>query len=262
MRPRPSLLPFSLLTVSLLLAPSLLVLAQAAPSPPQQTVVHTRDGGTSGRMESIVIPPVAGAPFTLTLVTEWSRPLGNGGSFTLANQRRIARDSRGRIYGERWVLVPKGSKIPSYMDVLQITDPALHTWHNCIIREKICDLYAYAGSTEKVYKPAIGVSGPLPDGNGFHQHEELGASATAGVNTTGYRETTTLNAGVIGNDQPMVTTREFWYAAQLGINLISKVDDPQSGKQVFTVKDLTTSEPDPKLFDLPEGFKIVDHTKE
>ncbi len=238
------------------------MLAQAAPPPPQQTVVHTRDGGTSGRMESIVIPPVAGAPFTLTLVTEWSRPLGNGGSFTLANQRRIARDSRGRIYGERWILVPKGSKIPSYMDVLQITDPALHTWHNCIIREKICDLYAYAGSMEKVYQPAIGVSGPLPDGNGFHQHEELGVSSTAGVNTTGYRETTTLNAGVIGNDQPMVTTREFWYAAQLGINLISKVDDPQSGKQVFTVKDLTTSEPDPKLFDLPEGFKIVDHTKE
>lgn len=85
---------------------------------------------------------------------------------------------------------------------------------------------------------------------------------TNGVDTTGFRETTTINPGVMGNDQPMISTREFWYSAQLGINLISKVDTPQSGKQVFTVKDLTTSEPDPTIFELPEGYKIVDRTKE
>lgn len=60
----------------------------------------------------------------------------------------------------------------------------------------------------------------------------------------------------------MVTTREFWYSAQLGINLISTIDDPQSGKQVFTVKDLTTSEPDPKFFELPEGYKVIDQRKQ
>ena len=57
----------------------------------------------------------------------------------------------------------------------------------------------------------------------------------------------------------MVTMREFWYAAQLGLNLISIVDDPQSGKQVFTVKDLSTSEPDIGYFEVPEGYKVVDH---
>src|SRR5258707_264797 len=83
----------------------------------QQTIVRRPDGGESGRMESVFFPPKAGAPFSLTLATEWSRPLGNGGTFTLANQRRIMRDQAGRIYQERWILVPKGSKVQSHMDI-------------------------------------------------------------------------------------------------------------------------------------------------
>jgi hypothetical protein len=37
-----------------------------------------------------------------------------------------------------------------------------------------------------------------------------------------------------------------------------KRSDPRIGTQTFTATDLILSEPDPKLFDLPEGFKIVD----
>ena len=82
------------------------------------------------------------------------------------------------------------------------------------------------------------------------------------MDTHGYRETVTLNAGVMGNDKPMVTLREFWYSPQLGFNLMSMVDDPQSGKQVFTVKDLSTSEPELSLFEVPEGYRVVDHRDE
>jgi hypothetical protein len=246
-----------LLTLVVSTLPSCLP-AQNQTQPP---VVTMQDGGTSGRMESIFIPPLMGAPFSLMLVTEWSRPLGNGGSFTLTNQRRIVRDGKGRIYQERWVLVPKGSKIESWMDVFQITDPTAHTWYNCGVAEKVCEILPYGLASNMVYKPPVSVTGPLPDGTGFSQHEDLGLSNSNGVDTTGYRETLTLNPGVLGNDQPMVTTREFWFSQQLGFNLISKVDDPRNGKQIFTVKELTTSEPDPKFFVVPEGFKIVDRRK-
>jgi hypothetical protein len=249
--------PVMLLTL-LAVPSSVLAQSEIKPQPP---VIQVADGGTSGRMESIFIPPLANAPFTLTLGTEWSRPLGNGGTFTLANQRHIVRDGKGRIYQERWILVPKGSKIESHMDVFQITDPAQHTWINCGVKEKVCVLMPYTLTTDAVYKPAIGTTGPLPDGSGFHLHEDLGLSNSNGVNTTGYRETITLNPGVLGNDRPMVTTREFWYSAQLGINLISKVDDPQNGNQFFAVTELTTSEPDPRFFEVPEGYKMVDQRK-
>jgi hypothetical protein len=249
--------PVMLLTLVMSAVPSYM-LSQTQPQPP---TILIRDGGTSGRMESIFIPPISGAPFSMTLVTEWSRPLGNGGSFTLTNQRRIVRDGKGRIYQERWLLVPKGSKMESQMDVSQISDPTQHTLYNCFVREKVCEILPYRYTSNMIYKPSTSVTGPLPDGTGFSQHEELGLSNSNGIDTTGYRDTLTLNPGVLGNDQPMVTTREFWFSPQLGFNLISKIDDPQNGKQSFAATDLTVSEPDPKFFVLPQGFKIVDHRK-
>jgi len=243
----------------LLVASSGLSFAQV---PVQRPAVRIPDGGTSGRMESIFIPPKPKAPFSLTLATEWSRPLGNGGTFTLVNERKIVRDSAGRIYQERWILVPKGGKTKSWMNVFQITDPAQHTWYNCETATKVCELLNYSLSTDTAYKPAIFPSGPMPNGNGFRQHEDLGTGSTAGVDTHGYRETTTINPGVMGNDQPMVNSREFWYSPQLGIDILSTVDAPSSGKQVFTVKDLSTSEPDVSYFEIPEGYKVVDHTHE
>src|SRR5579863_1798699 len=210
--------------------------------------VRRPDGGAYGPMQSIFIPPKGDAPFSLTLASEWSRPMGNGGTFTLVNERHIVRDSKGRIYQERWILVPKGGKIKSEMNVFQITDPELHTWFNCEVRMKVCELLEYRLTTAGNYQPPIGPSGALPNGNGFRTHEDLGVGSTLGVDTHGYRETTTINEGVMGNDKPMVTMREFWYSQHLGINLLSIVDEPQSGKQVFTVKELTTSEPDPSYF--------------
>ena len=56
----------------------------------------------------------------------------------------------------------------------------------------------------------------------------------------------------------MTIEREFWHSPKLGFNLLSKRSDPRIGTQTFTAIDLILSEPDPKLFDLPEGFKIVD----
>jgi hypothetical protein len=233
-----------------------------AQAPPQQNVVRRADGGTSGAMESIFIPPKAGAPFSLTLDTEWTRPMSGGGTFTVANERHIVRDSKGRIYQERWGLVPKGGKVKSVMGIFQITDPEQHTWFNCNPWTKVCDLYRYDLTTKDKFEPPIGASGPLPNGNGIRQHEDLGAASTEGIDTHGYRETTTINTGVMGNDQPMVTSREFWYSPRLAVNLVSTVDAPQSGKQVFTAREISIAEPDASFFEIPADYKIVDRLKE
>ncbi len=227
----------------------------------QPSVIQTNDGGTNGVMQSIFVPPIAGAPFTLTLSTDWSRPLANGGTVTLANQRHIARDSRGRLYQERWILVPKGGPIKSTMNLVQIGDPDKHTLYNCFVANRTCELIAYDSVSTANYEPHIGVSGTLPNNMGARQVENLGVADTAGVPTAGTRTTVTINPGQLGNDRPMVTTREFWYSPHLGLNLLSDVDDPQNGHQTFRTSDITTSEPDPRLFDLPEGYRIVDLRK-
>jgi hypothetical protein len=60
----------------------------------------------------------------------------------------------------------------------------------------------------------------------------------------------------------MAVTREFWYSPLLGVNLLSTVDEPMTGKQVFTAKDISTAEPDPSFFEVPSDYKVVDRLNE
>jgi hypothetical protein len=234
----------------------------AQPVGPQKPVqqYYVEDGGARGGvLESIVIPPKVNAPFTLLLQTEWVRILPDGGTITTVNQRRIARDTEGRIYEERWVLVPKNGKVESQMTTIQISDSNNHTLYNCFMLEpkKQCVLTTFTPSPDAIFK-LRGGPGAVSGGEGGAKHEDLGTQIMFGVETTGIRDTAIYDAGLFGNDRKLTIEREFWYSPELGFNLLSKRSDPRIGTQTFTVTDLTLSEPDPKLFDLPEGFKIVD----
>jgi len=229
---------------------------------PQQPVqqFYVQDGGTSEVLESIVVPPKAQAPFSLVLQTEWVRTLSDGGTITLVNQRRIARDSTGRIYQERWFLVPKTGQTESAMTTIQISDPNKHTHYNCFMLNERhqCVLVAYTPSTSAVYNVKGPPTGPLPHDAGFVINDDLGKQLLEGIETTGTRESVIYNPGVFGNDRKMTISREFWYSPQLGINLLSKRADPRIGTQTFTATNVIASEPDPALFNLPEGFMVVD----
>ena len=218
------------------------------------------DGGGGGVLESIYVPNLPHAPFTFTLRTEWIQTLRNGGTFTVANVRPLMRDGAGRIYQERWLLVPKGSDMRSEMTTIQIDDPVAHKFYNCFVRQKVCQIETSVFGLAH-YDPNRIQSGPLKDGKGTFLHEDLGASSVAGVLVHSYRDTITLNTGVLGNDAPMATVREFSYSADLGFNLLSSLDSAQVGHQTFAVTDLNTNEPDPKFFQPPEGYTIVDRRK-
>ncbi len=218
------------------------------------------DGGVSydnrGQelLESVFVPSTAHAPFSLTLATEWSRPMSNGGTYTIVNTRPIKRDAEGRIYEERWLLAPKGTRIQSRMSWIQIADPVAQTLLECNVREHVCELEDWRFGALPPAKPENVKSGPLASGRGTHTHEDLGSQFFAGLPVHAYRETTTLNPGVMGNDRPMTTVREVRFSPELGFNLNSMLDTPQLGRQVFTVTEITTTDPDPKFFLTPRGL--------
>jgi hypothetical protein len=233
--------------------------AQAVPPPAAPQRVHAQDGGVRETLESIVIPPKAQAPFSSTLQTEWVRALGDGGTITLVNERRIVRDGNGRIYQERWMLVPKNGNQQSVMTTIQISDPVNHTHYNCFPATRDCELGVYGPTTSTGFEvQGAAPTGPLPDDMGYSIHEDLGKQLTSGVETVGTRENTIYNPGVFGNDRKVTISREFWFSPKLGINLISKRSDPRFGTQTFTITNLILSEPDSQLFELPEGYKVVD----
>ncbi len=219
------------------------------------------DGGGDGVLQSIFVPYMAHAPFSLTLATEWVRPLNNGGTFAIVNSRPIKRDSAGRLYMERWLLTPKGSNIPLKMSWIQIADPLTHTLCQCNVPQKVCELLTLRDTTSLRFRPELIKTEPLPNGKGTRTHEDLGPQYFAGLPVHEYRDTTTLNAGVLGNDMPMSTVRQYRFSAELGINLTSTLDSAQSDRQIFTVTEISTTEPDPSFFQPPQGYQIVDHRK-
>lgn len=233
------------------------VYAQQQPLP-QRPAIAAQDGGARETLHSIVIPPIPNEPFTATLAMQWSRYTPGGGTVTLVNQRRIARDSQGRLYEERWWLVPEGGNFRSRMNWIQIADPVARTLWNCNVFRRVCTLLNYNPAHElAAANPRLPVSHPLGN-SGNVQVDNLGDQIIDGMDTTGTRVTLTLNPGVIGNDQPVQEIRETWHSSQLGMNLLSIRSGPMIGKETFTVTDLDPSEPDPALFAVPSGYSVRD----
>jgi hypothetical protein len=91
------------------------------------------------------------------------------------------------------------------------------------------------------------------------QHEELGTDTILGVEVQGARMTRTTPAGRIGNDEPLLRTEEIWSAPSLGGLVLREItDDPRTGKSTREAVSLDLSEPDPAVFQPPEGYEIVD----
>jgi hypothetical protein len=237
---------FSLVTGLTLALTAVSCFAQA-PDP----ATHAPSGGTRMTLESIAVPPIANAPFTATVKTEWKRTLEDGSVVVVSNHRTIARDNSGRVYQERRNLTPSGMSITRQFEY---GDPSTHEVYYCKPGEQVCEIHNYFPLTTP---PPVAPTGPIGDGNRFLTRTDLGSDTIGGVQATGTRETLTFNAGTIGNDRPVAVVKEFWYSSQLGINLIEKREDPRVGTQTFTVTDITLGEPDARLFQMP-SFRVVD----
>lgn len=222
-----------------------------------------QDGGVTQVLQSIYIPPAHNSPFSAMVHTEWVRPLAGGGTSTLVNQRKVMRDRDGRIYEERWFLVPKSGNAKSQMSVIQIYDANEHTGYDCFLvgpKKDVCQLLNYSGTDTEAPPPLK--PGPLANVLGGRTHEELGTRTIEGFEVTGTRDTTVVKVGAMGNDQEMKIVREFWHSDKLGVNLLSILSDPRIGTETFTLSDISVTEVDPKYFQLPEGFRIEDRRTE
>ena len=251
-------IPFLLLSELLTLANSVsLAQAPQRQQQPAQQSQRLADGGTREVLISILIPSLPDAPFAATVRTEWIRMLPDGSSITLKNHRAIARDKAGRIFQERRTLVPDDGKSESGISQIEISDPVSHRLYICVPQELVCQL-------EEFSAPPFGhapTAATTPKHPGGPTEEDLGQQSISGLDTVGRRETTVIPTGQIGNNGPILVRREFWYSPQLGVNLISKREDPRFGIQNFEVTDIILGEPDSKLFEVPAGSKILDLRK-
>ena len=79
---------------------------------------------------------------------------------------------------------------------------------------------------------------------------DLGTQTMSGVAVTG-RRVTTMRA--------QETSEENWYSAEFGMNFLTKTIAPDQ-ETTQTMTNFTAGEPNPALFHVPAGSKIVDET--
>jgi|SRR5579859_656227 len=237
---------------------------------------------------------VKGAPYSATAVTESTQVLADGNRIVNKSNTFLARDGEGRTRREMpKALGPLPVDMPQ---MVMISDPVSKTDYMLNLKEKTADVikrvngkgvfirkFVGSGSgsgteiqtagdeTERKIKvkadaeqsaAAFHVS---TGGGAFHvesiggeaKHEDLGTQVIEGVSCTGTREVRTIAAGAIGNEQPIEITSETWTSPELKTVVLSKHNDPRFGQTVYQLTDIKRSEPDPALFQVPSGYKII-----
>jgi len=248
-------IPFFLLSTFLVL-PISVCMAQE-PLASRQQPQHAPDGGTLEMINSIFIPSWPNSPFTATVNTTWVRQLPDGSTIAWKNHRTIARDAAGRIFQERRMFVPESGDAEPAVRQIEISDPVAHEFCVCKTLERTCRLQQFSrAESSNLVSP-----GSAPRQGDSSGTEDLGKQSVGGLETVGTRETSVIPSGTIGNNSPLMSRREYWYSPQLGINLITKRQEPRAGDQNFEVSDIAVGEPDAKLFAPPAGFKILDMRK-
>lgn len=56
----------------------------------------------------------------------------------------------------------------------------------------------------------------------------------------------------------VVLVDEYWYSEDLHMNVMVKHSDPRKGSVTMTLTQATRTDPDPSLFQIPEGYKPAD----
>jgi len=240
------------ITGCLVLATSLLpLLAQdTAPHPPPYR-------GVNMMMAGVFVTPVADEPFSAVVKLENTQPLPDGTSIVRKSIGTIARDSRGRIYSERRQLLPSSfTGVPQTLSSL-IFDPETRL-------STTLSPYSHLGRQRTLPAPRVVSGAPpatrAPIDSPLLQHEDLGSDIMENVPVHGTRQTRTIPASVTGTGKDIVVIDEYWYSDELHMNMLTKRSDPRTGVQVVTITQVNRNEPDPALFQVPVGYKVVDET--
>jgi hypothetical protein len=92
------------------------------------------------------------------------------------------------------------------------------------------------------------------------QVKDLGTQTVAGLILKGTRKERTVPAAYSGTGEDVTITDDYWYSDDLKVYLVLRHNDPRTGEQVVGIVKAERKEPDPTLFQIPAGYKVVDET--
>ncbi|MGB8129795.1 MAG: hypothetical protein WCG81_08380 [Candidatus Angelobacter sp.] len=211
----------------------------------------------------------AGLPFSADVVEENDKFLADGNHIHYEVHGKFFRDSEGRIRTETEAPVfTSDSKPFVHINITDLVEGRIifldmeHKIATVTLLKQPTAQAAIASPknsadqnpkvqpqpTTRVHRSAPPTPDPAP--------EDLGTSQIEGFAVQGTRSTHIMNAGVIGNDQPIATTTERWFSTEFKVDLVNISDNPEAGKHVRKLINIHAGEPDPLLFQVPPDFKV------
>ena len=249
-------------------------------------------GMVTMRVEDMDAEPVKGAPFCATITTERTQTFADGNRIHTNDSSSLCRDSEGRTRREASLNLLGAASQRSAPKLITIVDPVAgfrymidaesKTAHRMTVGPSagpkgggitaVGQGAATAKGEKMMIYQSVGTAGPnmVVKDNVFFKKagqvtdesvpatENLGDGTIDGIHATGTRITTTIPAGKMGNEQPILVTSERWYSLELKATVMTKHNDPWAGELKTQFTNVNTSEPDSSLFSVPGDFKVVD----
>jgi hypothetical protein len=264
-----------------------------AQEPPAAMVAQARvvTGGNFGFISERLVggSPVKGAPYSAQAATETTQTLADGNRIVQKSTATLYRDSEGRERREQTLpMIGPFTAQGDAPQIISISDPVTGVNYSLNPKEKIAvklpalppglpgvpgapvgggananfDVFfanrpaggvalGAAGAQVMIYKSGTG-AGNTPN------VEQLGSKIIEGVQADGTRTTITIPAGQMGNDRPIDIIDEQWRSSELQVTVLSKHSDPRMGETVYSLTNVSRSEPSPTLFQVPPDYTIKD----
>lgn len=83
----------------------------------------------------------------------------------------------------------------------------------------------------------------------------LPAKEIEGIKVNGERSSWTIPAGQLGNEKPILITREVWRSPELMLTIASTDRDPRSGETSYRLEGVKRGEPDAALMKVPADYE-------
>lgn len=206
------------------------------------------DGSVSEWMSGERIPAIAGLPFSAKVVLETVSQLQDGTQITHTTYNIDARDSAGRTRNEMRNWIPADGAEPR-LTRIELFDPATRMRTELFPLTKIARQWSTVAT--QALTPAAGAVKPETT------RVQIGTDTMEGLPVRGTRVSQTYATGALGNDRPLTIVTEYWFSAELRINLLTKRSDPRHGVQTVRVTELVREEPDAGMFAVGDEYKIV-----
>jgi hypothetical protein len=208
---------------------------------------------------------IPGAPYSAQAVTQRVQLLADGNRITQTITNNVARDGKGRVRREQ--SLPTVAKNGEELQHAVLIDDPVAGQHITLDPNSKTATKLTMQNAKRVAE-AKTLSLPTPDfgivtssiikSDGDTTKSDLGTQTIEGVVAKGTKVTHTIPAGEIGNDLPIVITTETWFSPDLKVMVMSKSTDPRMGETTYKLTNISRTEPDPTLFQIPADYTIKD----